>query len=447
MPLTALPPGFKLGVLEPRDAIAAFQRRALLEPSFRWQDVFQEEHARAFAVAGVMRLDVLQLFQQQLQVALAEGQRFEQFAKEMMPRLVGAGFWGDVKVTDPESGDTRLARFDRRRLGLIFDVNLRQSQAAGRWAGIERAKARFPFIMYRTMRDERVRASHRPWDGVVLPVDHEWWHTHYPPNGWRCRCTAFGIDERGIDRMRAKGLPVKTVAPETRWITYVNPRTGQIAPVPHGIDPGFAYNPGQQRDAAFFDAMLDKAARSSPLAGASVVAQATADHQAMVAQATGRFGDWATRVIAAGQARGEMQYVGAIAPAAVRAMALREVEPASAAIAVRDQDLLHTLRSSKIAGGRAVDLATLMRLPELLVRASALLLEKGAKPPALVYVIDLGGTDGKAAKLVVLLDYQAARRVAGKKMALPLNLARTISLVDRTALTDAARYELIWGRL
>jgi hypothetical protein len=48
---------------------------------------------------------------------------------------------------------------------------------------------------------------------------------------------------------------------------WVNPATGELAPVPRGIDPGFAYNPGQQRDAAFFDAALAKAARAHPGGG------------------------------------------------------------------------------------------------------------------------------------------------------------------------------------
>lgn len=36
--------------------------------------------------------------------------------------------------------------------------------------------------------DRRVRPSHAILDGKVYPADHEFWATHYPPNGFRCRC-------------------------------------------------------------------------------------------------------------------------------------------------------------------------------------------------------------------------------------------------------------------
>jgi SPP1 gp7 family putative phage head morphogenesis protein len=244
---TPLPAGFRPGAAEPKDAFDAFERRGLLQPSFRWQDVWQEEHAGAFSVSGVAQRDVLQLFRDELDKALREGRTAADFARAVRPALAAKGWWGDVEITDPATGETRITRFDDRRLRLIFDVNLRQSHAAGRWARIERNKRRQPYVMYRTMRDERVRASHRPWDSLVLPVDHPFWRQHYPPNGWRCRCTAFALSERELRERIADGEPIKREPPPETIIDYVNPRSGEVAQVPAGVDPGFAYNPGQVR--------------------------------------------------------------------------------------------------------------------------------------------------------------------------------------------------------
>lgn len=257
MPTTA-PAGFSLGAIAPQDAMAVFAERGLLRPSFRWQDVWQQEHSRAFAVAGVMRLDVLEVIRGQVQDAVDNGTDLKSFRNQLREQLQAKGFWGDVEITDPETGEVRTTRFDDRRLALIYDVNLRQSHAAGRWARIQRG--RMPYIVYRTMQDEKVRQSHRPWNNVVLPKDHPWWDTHFPPCGWRCRCTAFATDEAGLTKLRAgapKDSPVKTEPPPTQYVEFVNKSTGQTERVPRGIDPGFAYNPGKEH-VARAQARLDR---------------------------------------------------------------------------------------------------------------------------------------------------------------------------------------------
>jgi SPP1 gp7 family putative phage head morphogenesis protein len=238
-----MPASITLGALTPEDAVAAFQARGLLRPSFRWQDVWQAEHARAFAVAGVMRLDVLRTIHDQMQDAVANGTGIEEFSKALKRQLVAKGFWGNIEITDPATGEVRKTKFNQQRLQLIFDVNMRQSHAAGRWARAQRS--RMPYIAYRTMRDEFVRASHKPWDNVVLPKDHPWWDTHYPPNGWRCRCLAFPLDDSGVQALKASGARVLTEPPATQWVEFANRSTGQTERVPRGINPGFAYNPGK----------------------------------------------------------------------------------------------------------------------------------------------------------------------------------------------------------
>lgn len=445
-----VPPGLRLGVVEPQDAIAAFERRRLLEPSFRWQDVWQDEHARSFAVAGVMRMDVLQALQDEVELSVREGRSLEDFRSRARSRLVEKGFWGDVEITDPDSGEIRTTRFNDARLRTIFDVNMRQSYAAGRWQRIERSKRRFPFVVYRTMRDERVRASHAAWDNVVLPVDHPWWNTHYPPCGWRCRCTAFAVSERDLERRRAAGEKFKTEAPPLQPVTYVNPSTGEVASVPRGIDPGFAYNPGKARDAAFFDAMLAKAVKASPLAGAVAVAQATLDHPALLRQATKEFGPFVDMVME--QVRslqpgerfkgtGAMRFVGTIDPQAVRALVQRKVELANSAIAVRDVDVAHALDPRKAASKEQLPEADYKRLPELLVQARALLFERGEQgaPDVLHYVFDYPPGSGRVAKLVLKLDV-----MRGKAR---MNHVRTATIVAPQALKDLRKYDKLWGDL
>jgi hypothetical protein len=259
-----------LGAYAPEDSFNAFAARGLLRPSFRWQDVWQAEHARAFAVAGVMRLDVLRTIRDQVDSAVANGTGFEEFERALKRQLVAKGWWGNIEITDPATGEVRTTKFNPQRLALIFDVNMRQSHAAGRWA--RGMRSRMPFIVYRTMGDERVRQSHRPWDYLVLPRDHPFWDTHIPPNGWRCRCHFYFTDEAGVQALIAAGKKVRRQAPETTFVEFVNKSTGQTERVPRGIDPGFAYNPGKVHVAQGVDLL----ARSITSVRAAATPQAAA---------------------------------------------------------------------------------------------------------------------------------------------------------------------------
>lgn len=65
---------------------------------------------------------------------------------------------------------------------------LNLSQAARRWQDIIETKGTFTSLQYVTKEDGHVRQSHRILHGIVRPVDHAFWKTHYPPIDWGCRC-------------------------------------------------------------------------------------------------------------------------------------------------------------------------------------------------------------------------------------------------------------------
>ncbi len=139
----------------PEAAVAAFKDRGLLAPTFNWWDVWQDEHASAFMVAGMAERDVLQLVREGVDEALRTGKSLKDFMRDLKPALQAAGWWGDVAITDPATGEQRVTRFDDARLRLILDTNLRQNNAAGRWEATQRSKARRPYLMDQTMRDSR----------------------------------------------------------------------------------------------------------------------------------------------------------------------------------------------------------------------------------------------------------------------------------------------------
>jgi SPP1 gp7 family putative phage head morphogenesis protein len=145
--------------------------------------------------------------------------------------------------TDPLTGEARPVQLGSpRRLRTIFETNMRSAYQAGRWQRIERVKAAMPFLRYVATQDGRTRPEHRAWHGTVLPVDDPWWDTHYPPCGFRCRCTVTQMNARTLAR---RGFTLTETPVRFPPRTHVNRRTGEVTTIEGGISPGFNFNVGK----------------------------------------------------------------------------------------------------------------------------------------------------------------------------------------------------------
>lgn len=79
-------------------------------------------------------------------------------------------------------------KYNETWLQTEYNQAVAASQNAARWTQFTADKADIPFLEYQTVGDDAVRASHALLDGIVRKVDDSFWSTHYPPNGWGCRC-------------------------------------------------------------------------------------------------------------------------------------------------------------------------------------------------------------------------------------------------------------------
>lgn len=232
--------------ISPEAALEAWKQRAANPvPEYSWWDIWQQQHSQAFTVAKTAGTDVLGDIQQAMEDALANGETFDQFVKELQPILVDKGWWGRGPAFDPVTGawsDAQLGSLNRLRT--IYDTNLRMSYSAGAWASFERNKSDLPYLMYAHTTSLHPRLEHLAWDGTCLPVDDPWWDTHYPPNGWGCKCGVIALTATQAGRMADAGL-ITMQAPLIDWRQLVNPRTGAQIAVPKGIDVGFGYNVGK----------------------------------------------------------------------------------------------------------------------------------------------------------------------------------------------------------
>lgn len=206
----------------------AFFRGKVNVPTAVWTDVWQAAHDQAFMVAGAAKADLLDDLRQAVTRAIEDGTTLAQFRKDfdaLVERHGWTGWTGEGS-----------ARGRAWRTRVIYDTNLRTSYAAGRWEQLQAKKDFAPYLEY--VHDDSVRyprPHHQAWDGLILPIDDPWWQTHYPPNGWGCKCTVRALTRGQLER---RGLSVDQ-APASP----TDPKTD----APEGIDKGWAYAPGASR--------------------------------------------------------------------------------------------------------------------------------------------------------------------------------------------------------
>lgn len=73
-----------------------------------------------------------------------------------------------------------------------YQFAVSSSQMASKWAEIEGNDQDY-LVQYRTANDDRVREEHAELHDITLPASDKFWNEFYPPNAWRCRCTAVEV--------------------------------------------------------------------------------------------------------------------------------------------------------------------------------------------------------------------------------------------------------------
>lgn len=428
--------------LPPTAAIAALRRRGrVLDPSFAWQDRWQDDHAAMFTVAKSTGFDVLKDIHGALEAALSEGRTPRDFAKNLTPVLQEKGWWGRRSVLDPETGEMVSAQLGSpRRLKTIFDANMRVSYAAGHWESFEQNKAARPFLRYVAILDDRTRPEHRALHNLVLPVDHPTWNVWAPPCGWNCRCTLQSLSQRDVDRLVGEGELLTFEPPQIEMREWTNRRTGEVQWIPEGIDPGWAHNPGK----AGYEAGLKQAEKLVD-APPDLAALFNEDQDWLARPVGEEFASWFDQAAAGGRVERSTVVAGTLSRDVLDALAARSMKPASGAITVDQRAVRHMLRDTKDRLGTAAPAQVLRTMPELLASPRAVVLD--LRDNSLVYVFDVPGEE-RFGKLAVRINHsRQVRPPGGRSQRIETNAVRTAGLVEERVLTDTNFYQLVSGTL
>ena len=341
------------GSLPFKQQIAFFRQKTnVLTDS--WLDLWEAQHDNGFMVAGANRVELLADFRDAVRAAVEDGETLETFRKRF-DTIVAKHGW------DYNGGRNWRSR-------VIYETNLRQSYNAGVWAQEQAVKKARPWKRYKhSDAVQYPRPVHQGWDDMVLHVDDPAWKVIHPMNGWGCKCYTEMLSDRDMKRLGKTG---PDPSPELKWVDVMVGQRSASGPrlvrTVEGIDPGFAYAPGSSMDTwppargkaprtppalqrtleqSAQDA-LRKSTRLPAAAAESMLREVFAMKRAQDALQAG-YAEFQAKAIA-GTAQASQYMVGMFDDVLLRAMGGRGITPATAAIAVREAEILQAL-----AGGIA----------------------------------------------------------------------------------------------
>lgn len=422
--------------LPPEKAIEYFQAKGYAI-AWDWHEVWQEAQARAFTVAKVMRADILEDIRGELQRGFEQGMTEAEFIRNLKPRLIAKGWWG--QVINEETGEIGQGG-SPRRLKTIFRTNLQTGYMAGRYRAMMENTGSQPgarnWWMYVAVMDGRTRPTHAALNNRVFRFDDPLWRHYYPPNGFNCRCRIRALTDGDLAR---EGIAPSSSAGYLGETEVTDPRSGITRPVATlklpGMDKtfspdlGWSYNPG----AAAFGNDVEMMRKISAVKDRSVRVQAV---QALNNSALrrGQFAGWVDKVMAARAPQGAAQTVGLMDEDVAGFVRGKGLEPARV-ITVTDRSLLHADREKHAGATLTAD--EYRALPGLLADPEAVLWD--VRHANLLY-IGPSGTDERKNKVIISLAYALRKKGVVDEI---INAYK----VGENALEDAKSYELVKGKL
>lgn len=96
-----------------------------------------------------------------------------------------------------EQANAVVDKYNIQWMKAEYNFAISSSQSAARWVEFQAEADIIPLLRYETVGDSHVRPAHQALNGITRPISDEFWSTHYPPNGWNCRCEVVqAIDGR-----------------------------------------------------------------------------------------------------------------------------------------------------------------------------------------------------------------------------------------------------------
>ena len=391
--------------LPPEKVIEYFQSKGY-EITWSWKDLWQEAQAKSFTVAKVLNSDILDDIRGALDDALNNGTTFHDFKKNLTPILQAKGWWGKTEHTDTTTGEVSTAQLGSpRRLKTIYQTNLQTAYMAGRYKSMMESADSHPYWRYVAVLDGRTRPTHRAMNGRVFRYDDALWSTHYPPNGFNCRCRVSPLSAAAVE---SEGITVQSS--EGQLIDHeIQMRDGSTAQVKalrikvdgqdklFAPDAGWSYNPGK----AVFGNDIEVMRKISSVKDRAIRVQAVQaiNNSGLRHQV---FANWVSSALAKRAPGHDVQVVGFVSEQiADFAKANNGGVDAARVLALPEKRLVHADNPKHHAGGIALTLGEYQALPQVVATPDAVYWDK--LHSNLVYVV----SDGNGGLIYIPVDAAA----------------------------------------
>lgn len=410
-------PEAAFGFGTPFEAQIAYLRAKLNLPTERWGDIEAAAHDRAFVVTGAAKADLLADLHKAMVDRATDGKGLEAFRRDFKAIVAKHGWTGWTGEGSKEGIAWRTK--------VIYQTNMATSYSAGRYQQLTEPGYLRLRPYWRYIHDDSAihpRELHQQWHGMTLPHDHPFWKIGFPINGIGCHCGVVAVSAKEGEASARAGLG----EPPDGWDKR-DPKTGLFP----GIDKGFDHAPGSAADwplQRFIDQKLLKL--DGPIGAAMwevlkpvLTRERLEQWQAVVKSTAANL-----------RATGTAVAVHTVSADHVQALLQHGVVLENAAVWMRDTELLHALRDTKVDRGASLPEEVWLNLPHLLESANAYL---DTADPALIYAVDLGERWGK---LVVRVNHNVKGRFDGVRAHLVSNFVQTGGLVDPSNLENGSRY-------
>ncbi|EBB3425450.1 phage head morphogenesis protein [Salmonella enterica] len=415
--------------LAPKETVAYFRAKGQ-HIGWNWYETAADVHARSFTVAKAARVDVLTTIQTEVERAISQGVSQQEFIDTLSPRLKKLGWWGKQVIVDSAGNAEEVQLGSPRRLALIYNVNTRVAYNVGRYAQLMNSTDTHPFWQYVAVMDSRTRPSHAALNGLVFRYDDPFWKTHYPPNGWNCRCRVRTLSQ---ERMNALGLQATQ---GDKYLTTkkvqaaVDKATGEmiemdVTTFADGArvmtpDAGWSYNPGSAAfglDQSLIRKLIEV---KSPQLREMVVQEMNNSPERQLA-----FRIWAKNIMETRRGGNDIRTLGFMSESVADAVAERTGEPPARLLAMSEKNLLHADSDKHHDTGVALTADDLALLPSLLARAEAVLWDKVHHN--LMYIVT---TKDGLAKIVVNAPYGIKRQPDSLDVVINAYRVKKVALED-----------------